>query len=141
MDIFLLQAIAKELEPLLVGHRLGKIAQLNTTDVALDFRLRDGGWLVASTDPARLALYLTARQPKQLSDEPRTDTGFVALLKKYLGGAKLLSIEPLGYDRVVSFHFEAEEETGELRQRTLIVSLTGRTANLVLTEGGQVLKI
>ncbi|MBS1788968.1 MAG: NFACT family protein [Acidobacteria bacterium] len=139
MDIFLLQAIAKELEPLLVGHRLGKIVQLSTTDVALDFRLRDGRWLVISTDPARLALYLTARQPKQLSDEPRTDTGFVVLLKKYLGSAKLLAIEPLGYDRVASFHFEAEEETSELKQRTLVVSLTGRTANLVLTEAGQIL--
>ncbi|MDX2043492.1 MAG: NFACT family protein [Acidobacteriota bacterium] len=139
MDNFLLQAIVNELEPLLAGHRLGKTVQLNTTDVALDFRLRDGRWLVASTDPARLALYLTSRQPKRLSDEPRTDTAFVALVKKYLSGARLTAIEKLGYDRVVSFHLEAEDEAGKIYNRKLIVSLTGRGANILLIESNRVL--
>lgn len=139
MDNFLLQAIVNELEPLLANHRLGKTVQLNTTDVALDFRLRDGRWLVASTDPSRLALYLTTRQPKQLSDEPRTDTAFVALLKKYLSGARLTGMEKLGYDRVVAFHFEAENEDGTLSTRKLVVSLTGRGANLLLVESNRVL--
>ena len=139
MDNFLLQAIANELEPLLAGHRLGKTVQLNTTDVALDFRLRDGRWLVVSTDPSRLALYLSARQPKQLSDEPRTDTAFVALVKKYLSGARLTAIEKLGYDRVVSFHFDAEDDDGNVHQRRLIVLLTGRGANILLVENGRVL--
>jgi predicted ribosome quality control (RQC) complex YloA/Tae2 family protein len=139
MDIFLLQAIANELELLLAGHRLGKIVQLNTTDVALDFRLRDGRWLVISTDPARLALYLTSRQPKQLSDEPRTDTGFVALIKKYLGSARLVGLDKLGYDRVVSFDFEAEDDDGQIKLRKLIVSLTGRGANLLVVEAGRII--
>ncbi len=139
MDNFLLQAIVNELEPLLAGHRLGKTVQLNTTDVALDFRLRDGRWLVASTDPSRLALYLTARQPKRLSDEPRTDTAFVALVKKYLSGARLTAIEKLGYDRVVSFHLEAEDEADKIYNRKLIVSLTGRGANILLIESNRVL--
>ncbi len=139
MDNFLLQAIVNELEPLLANHRLGKTVQLNTTDVALDFRLRDGRWLVASTDPSRLALYLTTRQPKQLSDEPRTDTAFVALIKKYLSGARLTGMEKLGYDRVVSFHFEAENEDGKLSTRQLVVSLTGRGANILLVESNRVL--
>ncbi|MBL8191369.1 MAG: NFACT family protein, partial [Acidobacteria bacterium] len=139
MDNFLLQAIVNELEPLLANHRLGRTVQLNTTDVALDFRLRDGRWLVASTDPSRLALYLTTRQPKQLSEEPRTDTAFVALIKKYLSGARLTGMEKLGYDRVVTFHFEAENEDGTLSTRKLVVSLTGRGANLLLVESNRVL--
>ncbi len=139
MDIFLLQAIANELELLLTGHRLGKIVQLNTTDVALDFRLRDGRWLVISTDPARLALYLTLRQPKQISDEPRTDTGFVSLMKKFLGSARLIGLDKLGYDRVVSFDFEAEDENDQIKHRKLIVSLTGRGANLLLVETGRII--
>ncbi len=139
MDNFLLQAIANELEPLLAGHRIGKIVQLNTTDVAIDFRLRDGRWLVASTDPKQLALYLSKRQPKQLSDEPRTDTAFVALFKKYLANARLLGLEKLGYDRVLTFHFEAEEETGQTRLRKLVAWLTGRTANVLIIEDEKVL--
>lgn len=139
MDNFLLQAIANELESLLAGHRIGKIVQLNTTDVAIDFRLRDGRWLVVSTDPIQLALYLSRRQPKQLSDESRTDTAFVALIKKYLANARLLGLEKLGYDRVVTFHFETEEETEQVKQRKLVVSLTGRAANVLLVEDERVL--
>ncbi|HMV81766.1 MAG TPA: NFACT family protein [Blastocatellia bacterium] len=138
MDNFLLQAIAGELESLLRGQRLGKIVQLNTTDVAFDFRLRDGRLLTVSTDPARLALYLTARPAKQLSPEFRTDTAFVALAKKYLSNAKLVAVEKLGYDRVLNFEFEAEEESGQLHRRTLIVLLTGRGANVLVTEKGRV---
>ncbi len=134
MDNFLLQAIVTELESLLTGARLGKVYQLGTTDLALDFRLRDGRWLLVSTDPQRLALYLTARNPKQLGEEPRTDTAFVSLVKKYLGGARLSGIEKLGYDRVVHFDFEAEDEAGRTTRRTLVVLLTGRAANVLIVQ-------
>ncbi|MDQ3010643.1 MAG: NFACT family protein [Acidobacteriota bacterium] len=139
MDNFLLQAIANELESLLVGQRLGKVYQLNTTDVAFDLRLRDGRWLVVSTDPARLALYLTTRQPKNLSEEFRSDTQFVSLAKKYLGNARLLAMAKLGYDRVASFDFEADDDDGRTMQRKLVVLLTGRGANILIVEGKQVL--
>jgi len=139
MDNFLLQAISSELGALVVGQRMGKVYQLNTTDAAFDLRLRDGRWLVVSTDPARLALYLTARPPKQLSEEFRTDTPFVSLVKKYLGNARLLTVEKLGYDRVVSFEFEAEDDDGRTARRTLVVLLTGRAANILLLEGDRVL--
>lgn len=139
MDNFLLQAITNELEQSLVGGRLGKIYQLNTTDVAFDFRLRDGRWLVVSTDPARLALYLTTCPPKQLSDEFRSDTQFVSLVKKYLGSAKLLAVEKLGYDRVVTFELDAENDAGQTNRRKLIILLTGRGANILVVENDQVL--
>lgn len=141
MDNFLLQAIVTELASLLVGQRLGKVAQLGATDVLLDFRLRDGRRLMVSTDPQRLALYLTARHAQQLGEEARTDTGFVALIKKYLGGARLVGLEKLGYDRVVSFVFTAEDEDGTTTQRALVVLLTGRAANVLLLEGERVLAV
>ncbi|MGH9841249.1 MAG: Rqc2 family fibronectin-binding protein [Blastocatellia bacterium] len=139
MDNFLLQAIVTELESLLTGARLGKVYQIGTTDLALDFRLRDGRWLLVSTDPQRLALYLTTRNPKQLDGELRADTPFVSLAKKHLGGARVVGIEKLGYDRVVHFDFEAEDETGQPVRRTLVVMLTGRAANVLViqTEGEQ----
>jgi len=139
MDNFLLQAMTNELEPLLRGGRLGKVYQLNTTDAAFDLRLRDGRWLVVSTDPSGLALYLTTRAPKHLNEEFRSDTQFVSLIKKYLGSARLLAMEKLGYDRVVSFEFEAEDENGRMARRKMVILLTGRTANIFLVEGKRVL--
>lgn len=139
MDNFLLQTVVTELEALLVGQRLGRIVQLGATDLALDFRLRDGCRLVISTDSQSLALYLTRRSLPQLGDQVRTDTGFVALLKKYLGGARLVGAEKLGYDRVVNFAFAAQDEAGRSRQLRLVVLLTGRAANVLLIEDGSVL--
>ena len=139
MDNFLLQTIVNELEPLLTGQRLGKLYQFGATDLAMDFHLRDGRWLVVSTDPQRLAFYLTARNPKQLGDEPRSDTAFVALVKKYLGGARLAAIEKLGYDRVIYFEFDAEDEDGKTARRKLVVALTGRAANVLLIEDSRVI--
>jgi predicted ribosome quality control (RQC) complex YloA/Tae2 family protein len=139
MDNFLLQIIVNELDPLLGGHRLRSIYQLGATDLAIDLNLRDGRWLAISTDPQRLAVYLTARNPKRLGDEARSDTGFVALVKKYLGGARLLTIEKLGYDRVIHFEFDAEDEDGRTARRKLVVTLTGRAANVLLTEDSRII--
>lgn len=139
MDNFLLQAIAAELGTLLIGRRLGKVYQLGTTDLALDFRLRDGRWLLISTDPQRLALYLTRRQPRELWAEARGETAFTSLTKKYLGGGRLTALDKLGYDRVVKFVFAVTDEAGETRERTLVVALTGRAANALVTDGDVVL--
>jgi len=139
MDNFLLQTIVNELELMLRGHRFGKIYQLGATDLAVDLYLRKMGWLVISTDPRRLAFYLTARNPKELGDEPRNDTAFVALVKKYLGSARLATIEKLGYDRVIYFDFDAKDEDGKTVRRRLVVTLTGRAANVLLIEDSRVI--
>ncbi len=143
MDNFLLHAIVTELASLLVGGRLGRVIQSGATDLAVDFRLRDDRWLMISTDPQRLALYLSNRDPRRSLPEPRSDTAFVSLLKKYLGGARLRQIEKLGYDRVVKFEFDpadpSEAEAAPGHPLTLVVSLMGRGANVMIIEQDRVI--
>lgn len=139
MDNFLLHAITNELNTTLSGLRLGKVYQLGATDLALDFRLRDGRLLYLATDPQRLALYLTARSARQFGTDARNDIAFPALLKKYLGGAQLISVEKLGYDRVMTFNFAAEDEAGQPVQRALVCALIGRAANVFLLEGQRII--
>lgn len=139
MDNFLLHTISNELNTTLSGLRLAKAYQLGATDLALDFRLRDGRLLYLSTDPQRLALYLTARSARQFDLAARNDTAFPALLKKYLGGAQLIDVEKLGYDRVVTFRFAAENEAGQPVQRALVCSLIGRAANVFLLEDQRII--
>jgi predicted ribosome quality control (RQC) complex YloA/Tae2 family protein len=138
MENFTLQALTSELSNLLQGRRLGKVYQLGATDLALDFRLTDGRWLMISTDPQRLALYLTSRAVRQLEREARSDTAFIALIKKHLGSARLAALDKLGYDRVARFAFDAEDEEGREVARELIVELTGRGANVWLLDQGHV---
>ncbi|MFN0122469.1 MAG: NFACT family protein [Blastocatellia bacterium] len=149
MDNFTLHSLSDELAAVLPGQRLGRALQIGLTDLALDFRMRDGRCLLISTDPQRLALYLTARDPRKLDGEIRTDTPFISLLKKYLGGARLVTVEKTGYDRVIRFDFDAftdttdEDETEpverETVRRSLAIELTGRSANAWLLESNRVI--
>ncbi len=139
MEAFTLHTLVSELTALLVGHRLGKIVQFGVTDLAFDVRLREGRWLLVSTDPKRLALYLTTKSIRQFESEARTDTPFVALCKKYLSGARIVAIESLGYDRVVRVSFSAETESGQEIPRDLVIQLIGRSANVLVLEDNRIL--
>jgi predicted ribosome quality control (RQC) complex YloA/Tae2 family protein len=139
MDNFLLQTIVNELGLRLGGHRVGGIYQIGATDLAIDFYAPNERWLMISTDPQRLAFYLTARNPKQGGDEPRSDTAFVALARKHLGGSRLAAAEKLGYDRVVHLEFNARDKDGKTARRKLVVALTGRSANVLLVEDSRII--
>jgi len=139
MDNFLLQIIVNGLGMRLGGHRVGGIYQIGATDLAIDFYAPNERWLMISTDPQRLAFYLTARNPKQGGDEPRSDTGFVALARKHLGGSRLAAAEKLGYDRVIHLEFNVKGKDGKAARRKLVVALTGRSANVLLTEDSRII--
>ncbi|HKQ93546.1 MAG TPA: NFACT family protein [Blastocatellia bacterium] len=139
MDNFLLQIIVKELGLRLGGHRVGGIYQIGATDLAIDFYAPNERWLMISTDPQRLAFYLTARNPKQSGDETRSDTAFVALARKYLGGSRLAAAEKLGYDRVLHLEFNVKDKDGKNTRRKLVAALTGRSANILLVEDSRII--
>jgi predicted ribosome quality control (RQC) complex YloA/Tae2 family protein len=139
MDNFLLQIVVNELGMRLGGHRVGGIYQIGATDLAIDFYAPNERWLMISTDPQRLAFYLTARNPKQGGDEPRSDTPFVALARKHLGGSRLAAAEKLGYDRVIHLEFNIKDKDGKAARRRLVVALTGRSANVLLTEDSRII--
>lgn len=139
MENFTLHTITTELTALLVGHRLHRCYQIGTTDLAVDFNLRDHRILVVSTDPKQLALYLTKRTVKQIDNDARLDTSFISLLKKHLGGARLSKVEHLGYDRVVTMFFSGEDENGINYRRELVILLTGRSANILIVENEKII--
>jgi predicted ribosome quality control (RQC) complex YloA/Tae2 family protein len=139
MDNFLLQIVVNELGLRLGGHRVGGIYQIGATDLAIDFYAPNERWLMISTDPQRLAFYLTARNPKQSGDEPRSDTAFVALARKHLGGSRLAATEKLGYDRVVHLEFNVKDKDGKHTRRKLVAALTGRSANILLVEDSRII--
>jgi predicted ribosome quality control (RQC) complex YloA/Tae2 family protein len=139
MDNFVLRWIALELDETLRQERLGKTYQLGTTDLALDLRLRDGRWLFISTSPRQPGIFLSTRQPRELGAEPRSDTPFVSLLRKHLNGGRLTRIEKVGYDRVLYLTFLASDDSGEKRERRLVVSLIGRAADVLIIEESRIL--
>lgn len=54
------------------------------------------------------------------------------MLRKYLEGAILESIEQIDNDRVIHFHFTRRDELGDLQSLVLIVELMGRHSTILL---------
>jgi predicted ribosome quality control (RQC) complex YloA/Tae2 family protein len=118
----LLQRIVAELRTNLTGRYLGKIFQLSSVSLAFDFGLR-GEFLFVSVDPASPRLYLIRRRVKDLEKQSVTHGPFAQVLRAKLGGEAVTAVEKDPSDRIVRFHFGT---------RTLVMQLTGRTADLFL---------
>lgn len=130
-----IRAIVREIEPVLVGGTFGKVFQLSRLTLAIDFRTRDGRYLLTSVEPYPAPrLYLVARKVRELEKQSLPPTPFVQTLHKRLAGARLLSLAQDAGDRIVRFAFAAQDVAGQTAHYTLIAQLTGRAANLLLLD-------
>ena len=133
MDDQLLTEIAAELRSKLTGRFVGKVLQLTRLSLAIDFGLRGGEFLFMSVEPSSPRFYLIKRRLKELEKTALPQSHFAQLLRAKIGGSKLVDIEKLPTDRIVLLSFEPMDDTHDGEASTLIAQLTGRSANLLLT--------
>jgi predicted ribosome quality control (RQC) complex YloA/Tae2 family protein len=122
----LLQQVVTELRHTLTGRYLGKIFQLSSVSFAFDFGLR-GEFLFVSVEPASPRLYLIRRRVKDLERQSVPLGPFAQVLREKLSGAPVTAVEKEPQDRIVRVKFDS---------LTLVVQLTGRTADLLLLADG-----
>jgi predicted ribosome quality control (RQC) complex YloA/Tae2 family protein len=139
MDNESVQEIVDECAPLLTGRGPGKIFQFDAFSLAIDFGLRTEGYLFLSVEPANPRLYLIRRRVRDLEKLSRPLTQFTLTLRKELSGARLESLTKYPDDRIVCFAFTVADELAETRKRSLIAQLTGRSANLLLLDAGDLI--
>src|SRR5437868_3815721 len=132
MDDESIKLIVKEISPLLAGRAPGKIFQFAGASLAVDFGLRDAGYLFFAVEPAAPRIYLIKRRVRDLEKQSRTLTQFGQAVKKELAQTRLVSIKKDAADRIVRFAFAGEDDLGSEKTRMLVVQLTGRSANLLL---------
>lgn len=129
-----LEQLCAELAPVLTGQKFGKIFPLSRFQMAIDLRLPDARYLFVSVAPTAPRLYLIQRRLKDLDKQSVNPPPFVLFLRKKLAHAVLRSLEKFAGERVVRFGFTARSEIGEMENYSLIVQLTGRSANLFLLD-------
>lgn len=134
MDDQSIQEIVKEIAPLLIHRAPGKIFQLGATSLAIDFGLREPGYLFVSADPSAPRMYLIRRGVRDLEKQSTPLTPFALTLRKELAYTQLNSIEKATNDRIVRFDFAGRDELGNPKRRALVAQLTGRSANLLLLD-------
>lgn len=135
-----LSGIVRELAGALKGRVMGKVFQLSRAALAADFRTGDGRYLFVSVETSQPRLYLIRRTVRELEKQSINPTPFALTLRKHLSGATLESVEKETTDRIVHLRFAARDALGDAHARTLVVQLTGRSANLfLLDETGRIL--
>src|SRR5690242_2644303 len=134
MDDESIKLVVAEIAPLIIGRAAGKIFQLSGTSLAIDFGLRDSGYLFISVEPAEPRLYLIKRRVRDLEKQSRALAPFALALKKELELTKAVAGEKDTKDRVVPFTFAGADDFGKIKQRIMVAQLTGRSANLLLLD-------
>jgi predicted ribosome quality control (RQC) complex YloA/Tae2 family protein len=127
-----LEAIVRELNVALSGHFLGRLFQLSAFSLAMDFGIREHGYLFISIEPAEPRLYLIKRSVRELEKASVAVSSFAQAMRVNLGGGNLTSISKDDNERVVRLSFSVADELGDSHDRVLVVQLTGRSANLFL---------
>lgn len=134
MNIQTLEKIRAELADKLVGQKFGKIFPLARLQLAIDFRLHDSNYLLIGVEPNAPRIYLIKRRVRDLEKLAAHSSPFVLFLRKRLANAVLQTVSQISDERVLRFTFEAQTELGETENYSLIVQLTGRSANLLLLD-------
>jgi len=128
MDILSLDAVVRELKPLLAGATVGKIHQPGADDLILRLWTgRENLRLLIAASARAPRLHLTAETPPNPQAPPR----FCQLLRSRL--RRLLAIDRVSGERIVRLLFSG---AGESRW-TLLAELLGPQSNLLLLDGDE----
>jgi predicted ribosome quality control (RQC) complex YloA/Tae2 family protein len=142
-DAVTMQAVLEEARPLLLNRRIAEINQVGRDEVVMAFRNKAGQTeLLLSAHAVYGRLCLTKPDTRRKLVEKSQDrsqehrSGFVVLLRKYLGGATLVGVDQAAAERVVDFVFSCVDEVGGTSLKVLTAEIMGRHGNLIFWNQG-----
>ncbi len=123
--------MAAELRARLVGGRISKIAQPEADELMLTVKnQRDQSRLLLSASASLPLLYFTEKN----KPGPAAAPGFCMLLRKHIGGGKILSVTQPGLERILRLEIEHLDEMGDVCRKFLILELMGKHSNIIFTD-------
>ena len=130
-DGFFLHHMVEELRRELVNGRIQKINQPFEQELVLQIRSnRQSHRLLLSAHPVFGRIQLT----QTTFENPAQPSTFIMVLRKYLQGALIESIEQVENDRVVEMTVSNKNEIGDHIQATLIIEIMGKHSNILLVD-------
>lgn len=125
-----IRLLTKELSDSLLGARVDKIYQENK-DVSIHLRAgRENKILYFSFSSDTPAVYLTDKK----QDYPQEPPSFCMLLRKYLIGARILKIEQIRMDRIISITFSTSADIYSTDQIKMQFESMGKYSNLIVVD-------
>ena len=130
-DGFFLHHMVEELRTELVNGRIQKINQPFEQELVLQIRSnRQSHRLLLSAHPVFGRIQLT----ETTFENPAQPSTFIMVLRKYLQGAVIESIEQIENDRIVEITVSNKNEIGDDIQAALIIEIMGKHSNILLVD-------
>ena len=130
-DGFFLHHMVEELRAELLNGRIQKINQPFDQELVLQIRSnRQSHRLLLSAHPVFGRIQLT----ETTFENPAQPSTFIMVLRKYLQGAVIESIEQIENDRIVEINVSNKNEIGDDIQATLIIEIMGKHSNILLVD-------
>ncbi len=131
-DACMMRAVLTELRTEFPEARIEKVLQPQNDEIDMIIR--------AGKHQRRLVFNVGPNAPRlQLSDvakeNPQQPPMLCMLLRKYFTGARIISAEQLGFDRIAVLTVSCYDEMGFPTTKKIICEIMGKYANLIVTDG------
>ncbi len=132
-DSGMIFAVVNEINSRASDARVEKIQQPQKDEIVITLHS------AAQRENLRLAINAGANNPKisftdTQKENPASPPMLCMLLRKQLGGGKLIAARQLGFDRIAELEFATRDEMGFAVTRYIIIEIIGKYSNLLLTD-------
>lgn len=136
LDGIFLRHIKNEIESVALRARVSQIYQPNRDELIFALRTFSGN--------KKLLLSARANSPRvnfcaETPENPAQPPMFCMLLRKRLGGGKLVAVRQMGCDRVLFFDFECVNELGDTVMITVVCEIMGMYSNVIIVNSDGVI--
>lgn len=130
-------ALTASFQEKIVNGRIAKIALPQKDELLLTIKTEHRETLrlcVSANASLPLALLTNENRPA-----PMQAPNFCMLLRKYIGGGRIVSVDQPSLERIISLTIEHRNELGDLCARRLIIELMGKHSNIILCDANDVI--
>lgn len=129
LDGIFLRHIKNEIETVALGARVSQIYQPNREELVFALRTMNGN--------KKLLMSARANSPRvnfcaSTPENPAQPPMFCMLLRKRIGGGKLVSVRQMECDRVIFLDFECVNELGDTVMITVVCEIMGMYSNVIV---------
>jgi len=131
LDGVFLNKVKNELLEQALNSRIDKIHQPSREELVLLMRSKGlNKKIVISVKNSAQRINFTDNS----YENPMQPPMFCMLLRKHLSGAKLVDIKQCGFERILTFEFNANNEMGDVVHPKLVVEFIGVQSNIILVD-------
>lgn len=134
-DALSLSVLAEEFQTMLVGGRITKIYQPERDEIVLFVFNKTTHKLLISANAGVNRIHVTSMP----TDNPKVAPTFCMLLRKHITNATITGVTQMPYERVLDFALTVSDDLGYKKDMHLVFELTGKTSNIILTDGNYVI--